>query len=62
MKDNLNCLDFSKKRNENLFQYHTRVVIHNMIEQIYLYSIIFSQKEMGSEKHMADMVLPVPKT
>jgi hypothetical protein len=35
------------------------VVLHNMIEQIYFQSIIFSKKEMGSAKHMADVVLPV---
>jgi hypothetical protein len=29
-----------------------------MIERIYFYLIIFSQKEMGSEKHMADVVVP----
>ncbi len=29
-----------------------------MIEWIYFYSIILSQKEMGSEKHMADVVVP----
>jgi hypothetical protein len=34
------------------------VVVHNMIEQIYFYSIIFSQKEKGSKKHMADVVVP----
>jgi hypothetical protein len=28
-----------------------------MIERIYFYSIIFSQKEIGSEKHMADVVV-----
>ena len=28
-----------------------------MIERFYFYSIIFSQK-MGSEKHMADVVVP----
>jgi hypothetical protein len=34
------------------------VVVHDMIERIYFYSIIFSQKEMGSKKHTADMVVP----
>jgi hypothetical protein len=33
------------------------VVLHDIIEWIYFYSIIFSQKEMGSKKHTADMVL-----
>jgi hypothetical protein len=56
--DNLSHLDFSKRRNENHFQFHTRVIFHNMIEWIYFYSIILSQKEMGSEKHMADVVVP----
>jgi hypothetical protein len=28
-----------------------------MIERIYVYSIILSQKEMESEKHTADMVV-----
>jgi hypothetical protein len=32
---------------------------YNMIERIYFQSIIFSQKEMGSKKHKADVVLPV---
>jgi hypothetical protein len=36
----------------------TDVVVHDMIEQIYFYLIIFSQKEMGSEKHKADVVVP----
>jgi hypothetical protein len=27
-----------------------------MIERIYFYSIIFSQKEMGSKNYMADLV------
>ncbi len=36
------------------------VVIHDMIEQIYFYLIIFSQKEMGSKKHKSDVVLPGP--
>jgi hypothetical protein len=53
----LNRLDFSKRRNENLFQFHSGVVLHDIIERIYFDLIIFSQKEMGSEKHMADMVL-----
>jgi hypothetical protein len=34
------------------------VVVHDMIERIYFYSIIFSQKEMGSGKHTADVVVP----
>jgi hypothetical protein len=34
------------------------VVLHDMIERIYFYFIIFSQKEMGSKKHTADVVLP----
>ena len=34
------------------------VVLHDMIERIYFYFIIFSQKKMGSEKHTADVVLP----
>jgi hypothetical protein len=55
--DNSNRLDFSKRRNENLFRFHTGVVLHDIIERINFYSIIFSQKEMGSEKHMADVVL-----
>jgi hypothetical protein len=33
------------------------VVLHDIIERIYFYLINFSQKEMGSEKHTADMVL-----
>jgi hypothetical protein len=33
------------------------VVVHDMIERIYFYSIIFSQKEMESKKHMADVVV-----
>jgi hypothetical protein len=33
------------------------VVLHDIIERIYFYSIIFSQKEMGSKKHTADLVL-----
>jgi len=32
-----------------------------MTEQIYFYSVIFAQKEMGSEKHMSDVVLPERK-
>ena len=60
--DNLNRLDFSKRRNENSFRYHTGAVLHDMIERIYLYSVIFSQKIMGSEKHTSDMVLPSPTT
>jgi hypothetical protein len=28
-----------------------------MIERIYFYTIIFSQKDMGSEKHTADVVV-----
>jgi hypothetical protein len=56
--DNLNRLDFSKRRNDNLFQFHTGVVLHNIIEWIYFYSMIFSQKEMGSKKHTAEVVLP----
>jgi hypothetical protein len=37
------------------------VVVHDMIEWIYFYSIIFSQKEMGSKKHIADVVLGLKK-
>jgi hypothetical protein len=33
------------------------VVLHGIIEWIYFYLIIFSQKEMGSKKHTADKVL-----
>jgi hypothetical protein len=44
--DDLNHLDFSKRRNENLFRFHTGVVLNDIIEQIYFDSIIFSQKEM----------------
>jgi hypothetical protein len=29
-----------------------------MIELIYFYTLIFSQKEMGSKKHMAYMFVP----
>jgi hypothetical protein len=53
----LNYLDILKRRNENLFQFHTGLVLHNIIEWIYFYLIIFSQKEMGSKKHTADVVL-----
>jgi hypothetical protein len=35
------------------------VVVHDMIERIYFYSIIFSQNKMGSEKHKEDVVVPV---
>jgi hypothetical protein len=56
--DDLNHLDFLKGRNENRFQFHSGVVLHDMIEWIYFYSIIFSQKEMGSKIHMADMAVP----
>jgi hypothetical protein len=38
------------------------VVLHDTIERIYFYFIIFSQKEMGSEKHTADVVLPPGET
>jgi hypothetical protein len=56
--DNLNRLDFSKRRNDNCSYFHTGVVLHEiMIEWINFYSIIFSQKEMGIERHMADVVL-----
>ncbi len=34
------------------------MVLHNIIEWIYFYSMIFSQKEMGSKKHTAEVVLP----
>jgi hypothetical protein len=34
------------------------VVLHDMIERIYFYFIISHKKEMGSEKHTADVVLP----
>jgi hypothetical protein len=33
------------------------VFLHDIIERIYFYSIIFSKKEMGSKKHTADVVL-----
>ncbi len=41
--NNLNRLDFSKRRSENRFWFHTGVVLHDMIEWINFYSIIFSQ-------------------
>ncbi len=31
--------------------------LHDIIERIYFYLIIFSQKELGSKKHMADVVV-----
>ncbi len=44
--DDLNRLDFSKRRNENPFRFHSGVVLHDMNEGFYFYTIIFSQKEM----------------
>jgi hypothetical protein len=49
--------DFSKRRNENPFRFHSGVALHDMIERFYFYIIIFSQKEMGSKNHMADLVV-----
>ncbi len=48
--DNLNHLDFSKRRTENHFRFHTEVVLHDMIERIYFHSIIFSQKRNGMQE------------
>jgi hypothetical protein len=53
----LNRLDFSKRRNENLLRISHRSGSSDIIERIHFDLIIFSQKEMGSKKHMADVVL-----
>ena len=46
-------------RNENRFRFHPGMVLHDMIEQ-FIFSLSLShKKEMGSEKHRSDVVLPV---
>jgi len=46
--DNLKPLDFSKRRDENHSRFHTGVVLRDMIQWIYFYSIIIcSQKING---------------
>jgi len=38
--DNLKPLDFSQRRNGNRFRFHTGVVLHDIVQRVYFYSII----------------------
>jgi hypothetical protein len=59
MKGFIFTLSFSHKKKWRSEKHTADVVVHDTIERIYFYSIIFSQKEMGSEKHLPDVVVPV---